>query len=1238
MFRPLVVFALIFESIVLVKSTRVINITVMAPGITAIYNILQDLKLSEDEMVYQPDYSDYSEGDTGENYVMGDYDYLSACTSYETLYERIQCFEMGYNFYPWSYPFIKPALDLAMEEIKASGIAGEFDIQLQYRDCSGEHGYASSRVSQIASVDARMEDKMGVMIGPMSSYATSRVAAFTTHWNILHVSPRSISSGLRKNDHLINTLVRTGPVATEVGNCVSSVLQYYGWHRTCVEVFEDDLKERPYYFLAEGIYEGILQNSSDHIVDQIRLSEFPSVNQSTYSYTEVLMSVREFGRIIVLSAADHVVREFLRQADEHEYSNKNFAYVIIDLEDKLGPTPWMWTDHTGTFHNDSAVRRGLESSLIIRLQKEESKEYEHFVKEIVSRLGKNMMIENEDEDIVELTVKAIADQARYQTSTISEYFQKNLYPAIFHDTLLMVADILNKSIDDVITARFGEVGRGGYTEDMIAQAMSFALNGTRLMENYIAGKSFKGVTGKMSMNNNGDRKIDFDILDLDPVQGQFVVVGEYNSDTEFYRELPKMAAHWPSGTPPPDVPVCGFSGGKCKKQRLTVTEAVVISVVSLAAVVAIVSINAYRKYKLTKELQSQLWRVLWCDITWVNDGTSNMANGPTPGVFGGGADYRVTPQTPRRNNTIDFAGSDLSLAEVMSFAVPPLTPTVSSKRNHRRPKKFRSRKWSNRVDDAEQRKTSSGSLISDRTGGTCTTLGMYKGKLVMIKLTNRKKVELTRSLQMELKHMRDITHDHLTRFEGACVDPPRICVLTEYCPKGSLRDILLNDEIQLDWMFRYSLMNDVVKGMSFLHGSAIHSHGNLKSTNCVVDSRFVLKITDYGLASFRSVPCYEDFDQFYAKQLWTAPELLRMASAPPSGTQKGDVYSFGVILHEIALRKGTFYVEGMQLSAKEIFTKVRNGYYPYFRPSVDFDALSEGFCHLLQRCWSEDPAERPDFTESKEIIKRFNKGNPGNLLDSLLSRMEQYATNLEGLVEERTAAYLEEKRKADDLLYQMLPVPVVHRLKRGDAVPAEAYESVTIFFSDIVGFTQLSATSTPMQVVDMLNDLYTCFDAIIDNFDVYKVETIGDAYMLVSGLPERNGIRHAAEIARTSLALLSAVNSFKIRHRNGEQIKLRIGIHSGPCCAGVVGLKMPRYCLFGDTVNTASRMESNGLPLLIHVSQSTKNLLDRFGSFHLELRGEIELKGKGKTTTYWLLGENPLVIEEISAEENESQV
>ncbi|KAI5618230.1 atrial natriuretic peptide receptor 1, partial [Silurus asotus] len=497
----------------------------------------------------------------------------------------------------------------------------------------------------------------------------------------------------------------------------------------------------------------------------------------------------------------------------------------------------------------------------------------------------------------------------------------------------------------------------------------------------------------------------------------------------------------------------------------------------------------------------------------------------------------------------------------------------------------------------------------------------FKGNIVAIKFVNKKRIELTRKVLFELKHIRDVQNDHVTRFIGACIDPPNICIVTEYCLRGSLQDILENESITLDWMFKYSMINDIVKGMAFLHNSVIVSHGNLKSSNCVVDNRFVLKITDYGLSSFKTDSNIEDAHSYYARRLWTAPELLRMSSPPAAGTQKGDVYSFGIILQEVAHRKGAFYLEEETLSPKEIVDRVALGECPYLRPAINTQAHSEELGLLMQRCWAEEPAERPEFSHIKVLLRKQNREHSRDILDNLLSRMEQYANNLEELVEERTQAYLEEKRKAEALLYQILPHSVAEQLKRGETVQAEAFDSVTIYFSDVVGFTALSAESTPLQVVTLLNDLYTCFDAIIDNFDVYKVETIGDAYMVVSGLPVRNGKMHACEIARMSLALLEGVKTFKISYRPDQQLKLRIGIHSGPVCAGVVGLKMPRYCLFGDTVNTSSRMESTGEPLRIHVSSATHDVLQEFNCFQLELRGDVEMKGKGKMRTYWLLGE-----------------
>ncbi|XP_071825749.1 atrial natriuretic peptide receptor 1-like isoform X7 [Apostichopus japonicus] len=686
-------------------------------------------------------------------------------------------------------------------------------------------------------------------------------------------------------------------------------------------------------------------------------------------------------------------------------------------------------------------------------------------------------------------------------------------------------------------------------------------NGTDLSHR-MWNRTFKGIAGDVTIDSNGDRDSDYSLKEMN-ADGEFEVVGIFSGATKAFTMLKGKTIDWPGDTVPLDTPKCGFDGSGCIED--VNNNGMKFGMIAMAVILVlfvIIIVYVYRKYTYEKELANTSWKVKWNDITFSS---------------------KVT----RR-----FGGSRMSLVSVQT------SPTNDS-----------------------------GQSICGHNQQIFTVTGYYKGNVVAIKKLERDRIDLTRQVLMEMKVMREIQHDHVTKFVGCCGDAPNISILTEYCPKGSLQDILENDSIELDEMFKFSLLYDLVKGMHYIHSSMIRSHGNLKSSNCVVDNRFVLKVTDFGLNTVRQ-PDHpldketEDSYRYYHKRLWTAPELLRLPEIPSGGTPKGDVYSLGIIIQEIMLREGVFYFGEMDLSPEEIIQKVRQGTTPPFRPVVTRDQMPEEVMDMMNKCWAEDPPMRPDFSHIRTSVRKLNKGREtGNLVDNLLSRMEQYASNLEDLVEERTEAFYEEKKKAEELLYQILPKPVAEELKKGKPVTAETFEIVTIYFSDIVGFTKLSSQSTPLQVVDLLNDLYTAFDAVIDNFNVYKVETIGDAYMVVSGLPIRNGDYHAREIARMSLALLQRIKTFRIRHRSEERLKLRIGIHSGPAVAGVVGLKMPRYCLFGDTVNTASRMESNGEALKIHVSSSTKKILDLFGTFVLEKRGEIEMKGKGVQTTYWLQGE-----------------
>ncbi|XP_071805375.1 uncharacterized protein [Asterias amurensis] len=237
------------------------------------------------------------------------------------------------------------------------------------------------------------------------------------------------------------------------------------------------------------------------------------------------------------------------------------------------------------------------------------------------------------------------------------------------------------------------------------------------------------------------------------------------------------------------------------------------------------------------------------------------------------------------------------------------------------------------------------------------------------------------------------------------------------------------------------------------------------------------------------------------------------------------------------------------------------------------------------------------------------------LVSKATNSIQRFATRLS----HKTIELNVEKKRSDSLLYRMLPKQVAKQLKTGDDVSAESYELVSILFSDIVGFTEMSARSAPMQVVNFLNFLYQLFDERIETHDVYKVETIGDAYMVASGLPLRNGNRHAGEVASLALDLVDKIKDCTIPHMPTEKIFIRIGLHSGPCVAGVVGSKMPRYCLFGDTVNTASRMETHSEPMKIHVSGECHKILVSLGGYTLQSRGMMDIKGKGMMYTYWLM-------------------
>ncbi|KAL3842855.1 hypothetical protein ACJMK2_020836 [Sinanodonta woodiana] len=667
-----------------------------------------------------------------------------------------------------------------------------------------------------------------------------------------------------------------------------------------------------------------------------------------------------------------------------------------------------------------------------------------------------------------------------------------------------------------------------------------------------------------------------------------------------------LRGRWPTkdGRPPPDIPICGFNGEKCAAKHEEEYVGIILGASISASVVFTLAVAVHlllRRYRRLQFLQSMLWQVKLEEIDFLTSWIMGSIRASFRNLHKRKLSSKVSKRSQHKGHyNINILGYN---------------------------------KKGNQSPDNNRKHLDHGGMFG--------SVASVRGSLTSVKrLSFRVNVSLTKSMTLDLNQLMEIKHQNVCAFVGAFVEANRVLLFWEYCAKGSLQDIIWNQNIKLEDMFRFALCHDVAKGLEFIHKSSIRYHGNLKSTNCVVDSRWTCKITDFGVPSLRALEkmsaAQNGEEENCDKMLWMAPEVLLRRK--DIDRQKADIFSLGIILKEVFTRSGP-YSEYPFLTSYEIVSKVRDnvGGSNSFRPMIPIQLRQHSeLTSLMEDCWQDDPTHRPTATRVLKALNRINPSKNLTMIDNMIAMLEKYANHLEDLVAERTSELDAEKKKTENLLYRMLPQSVAEDLKLGKPIKAEHFDEVTIYFSDIVGFTTICASSTPIEVVNLLNSLYTLFDATITRYDVYKVETIGDAYMIASGLPQRNGKKHIREIADCALDILASIATFRVPHQPDKNVKIRIGIHTGPVVTGVVGLAMPRYCLFGDTVNTASRMESNGLPLRIHMSEVSKKQLVQYPGYHLKSRGEITVKGKGKMKTYFLCGKDGFTKELPNWDEKET--
>uniref|UniRef100_A0A7S1DAK1 Guanylate cyclase n=1 Tax=Cyclophora tenuis TaxID=216820 RepID=A0A7S1DAK1_CYCTE len=445
----------------------------------------------------------------------------------------------------------------------------------------------------------------------------------------------------------------------------------------------------------------------------------------------------------------------------------------------------------------------------------------------------------------------------------------------------------------------------------------------------------------------------------------------------------------------------------------------------------------------------------------------------------------------------------------------------------------------------------------------------------------------------EMRHLSKLRHPCITTVMGAVIsNKSEPMLVMEYMDHGSLYDLLHNDSVVIDGELVLPILRDIAQGVRFLHAANPQViHGDLKAQNVLVDSKFRAKVADFGLSQKKRVGAT-------GTPLWMAPELLRGES---DNTDASDVYSFGIMLYEVYSRKDPYEGEDhLQVLRAVADTAVNK------RPPVPMECPPK-VASIMTDCLAGEPSQRPTFEELDLRLRRLDVENvePGKATAVFSSKRD-----LKDVMAARN----------EELLFDVFPRHVAEALRDGRRVEAEAFDCVTIFFSDIVGYTTISANLTPKKVSEMLDRLYLKFDALSSQHDVFKIETIGDAYMAVTNLASQQE-DHVARIASFAMDAMTAAQDtlIDIDEPSKGYVNIRVGFHSGPIVADVIGSRCPKYTLFGDTVNTAARMESNSLPGRIQCSdRSAELLMAQSSEIPMASRGKINIKGKGEMYTYWV--------------------
>eukprot|EP00238_Polyblepharides_amylifera_P013082 CAMPEP_0196599012 /NCGR_PEP_ID=MMETSP1081-20130531/94630_1 /TAXON_ID=36882 /ORGANISM="Pyramimonas amylifera, Strain CCMP720" /LENGTH=1163 /DNA_ID=CAMNT_0041924753 /DNA_START=503 /DNA_END=3995 /DNA_ORIENTATION=+ len=443
-------------------------------------------------------------------------------------------------------------------------------------------------------------------------------------------------------------------------------------------------------------------------------------------------------------------------------------------------------------------------------------------------------------------------------------------------------------------------------------------------------------------------------------------------------------------------------------------------------------------------------------------------------------------------------------------------------------------------------------------------------KFIPRKMQPKNRVSQTMKMKqfnLEASFLLKLQHPHILTVLGTFLDKDKNgCLVSELMNAGTLHSLLRNNTAQLETIAAVDILCNVADGLLHLHSlTPPVIHGQVQARNVFLNHHLTAKVAGFGISGGGQPLSLAGLAHWLAPELITfveSKEFPILGQAPTS--KPTDVYAFGVTMWEIFSRQVPYHPEQMEMGLVDVLAGVVDGLRPKMPKKVPKPVRD-----LIEECWHKNPLRRPQMAE---------------VLERLLSVAEKLKSKQNNM--------LRDNAHNTQLLHQVLPPRVVEALRQGKKVEPETFSQVTIFFSDIVGFTDISAQLEPQYVMNMLDRLYTKFDLQCTKYKLFKVETIGDAYMCVGGIPDEQ-VDQTVRVALFAMGAIEAAGSVMVSEERPElgYVNIRVGIHTGSVIASVAGDLNPRYCLFGDTVNTASRMESNSEKGRINLSPEANHCL-----------------------------------------------